>query len=79
MNGKMKWVRKLSWLIYIIIPTVLSLIFVALRLAQGEKTEEIAFGIELGLVVDLLLYIVCKLIGMIKSRMSSKQRSRNCR
>ena len=69
MNGKMKWIRKCSWLIYIIIPAALPPIFVALRLAQGEKTEEIAAGIELGLAIDLVLYLVCRLIGMIKSRM----------
>lgn len=68
----MKWVQKFSWLIYIIIPAALVCINVALELAQGEKTEEIAFGIEMGLAIDLIILLLRKLICKVKSWMNRK-------
>ena len=45
-------------LMFLIIPVVSVLICVLLRLAQGEKTEEVVFGIMLGLVFDFIYLIV---------------------
>ena len=43
---------------FLIIPVVSVLICVLLRLAQGEKTEEVVFGIMLGLAFDFIYLIV---------------------
>ncbi len=39
---------------FIIIPTVSVLLNILLETAQGETTEEVGFGILLGLVLDLI-------------------------
>ena len=45
-------------MIYILIP-VFSVIFCRLfEAAQGEKNEEIIFGIMCGIVMDLIYYII---------------------
>lgn len=54
---------------FLIIPLVSVLVCVLFRLAQGEKTEEVVFGIMLGVVLDLI-YLIALLI--IKKRASEK-------
>lgn len=50
--------KAIRHLMFLIIPVVSVLICVLLRLAQGEKTEEVVFGIILGLVFDFIYLIV---------------------
>lgn len=50
--------KAIRHLMFLIIPVVSVLICVLLRLAQGEKTEEVVFGIMLGLVFDFIYLIV---------------------
>ena len=61
--------KAIRCLMFLIIPLVSVLICVLLRLAQGEKTEEVVFGIMLGVVLDLI-YLIALLI--IKKRASEK-------
>lgn len=50
--------KAIRHLMFLIIPVVSVLICVLLRLAQGEKTEEVVFGIMLGLAFDFIYLIV---------------------
>ena len=50
--------KAIRHLMFLIIPVVSVLLCVLLRLAQGEKTEEVVFGIMLGLVFDFIYLIV---------------------
>ncbi len=50
--------KAIRHLMFLIIPVVSVFICVLLRLAQGEKTEEVVFGIMLGLVFDFIYLIV---------------------
>ena len=61
--------KAIRCLMFLIIPLVSVLICVLLRLAQGEKTEEVVFGIMLGVVLDLI-YLIALLI--IKKKASEK-------
>ena len=61
--------KVIRYLMFLIIPLVSVLVCVLFRLAQGEKTEEVVFGIMLGVVLDLI-YLVALLI--IKKRASEK-------
>lgn len=61
--------KVIRYLMFLIIPLVSVLICVLLRLAQGEKTEEVVFGIMLGVVLDLI-YLIALLI--IKKKASEK-------
>ena len=47
----------LKQLIYVIIP----IITVLLKVAQGEKNEEIVFGIMLGILLDIIFFIIQKI------------------
>lgn len=48
----------LKALIYIIIPIITVLLCRLLRVAQGEKNEEIVFGIMVGILIDIIFIIV---------------------
>lgn len=61
--------KVIRYLMFLIIPLVSVLVCVLFRLAQGEKTEEVVFGIMLGAVLDLI-YLVALLI--IKKKASEK-------
>lgn len=61
--------KVIRYLMFLIIPLVSVLVCVLFRLAQGEKTEEVVFGIMLGVVLDLI-YLVALLI--IKKKASEK-------
>lgn len=53
-----KIITILKYLLFIIIPFFCVIINVAFETAQGEKTEEIGFGIMVGIVLDLIYAIV---------------------
>ena len=61
--------KVIRYLMFLIIPLVSVLICILFRLAQGEKTEEVVFGIMLGVVLDLI-YLIALLI--IKKKASKK-------
>ena len=61
--------KVIRYLMFLIIPLVSVLVCVLFRLAQGEKTEEVVFGIMLGVVLDLI-YLVALLI--VKKKASEK-------
>ena len=61
--------KAIRYLMFLIIPLVSVLVCVLFRLAQGEKTEEVVFGIMFGVVLDLI-YLVALLI--IKKKASEK-------
>lgn len=50
--------KKYFNVIYILIPFLSVLICRLLKLAQGEKNEEIVFGLMLGIILDLILSII---------------------
>jgi len=56
MKVRIKNVLKYLW--FIIIPILSVLICMALKIAQGEKTEEIVFGVMLGIVLDFFFSVV---------------------
>ena len=37
------------------------LIYVVMKVAQGEKNEEIVFGIMLGILLDIIFFIIQKI------------------
>lgn len=53
--------KAIRYLMFLIIPAISVLVCVLFRLAQGEKTEEVVFGIMLGFVLDLV-YLIALLI-----------------
>jgi len=55
---KSKLIEILQNLMFAIIPILSVLLCITLKIAQGEKTEEIAFGILVGLVLDLIYFII---------------------
>ena len=52
---------KYKYLIYIVIPIIAVLLCRILKIAQGEKNEEFIFGIMLGILLDIIFYIIDKL------------------
>ena len=54
----MDMIRKLGFVIYIVIPLVTAFIFRLFKLAQGEKHEEIVSGIMVGILIDLFIAII---------------------
>ena len=58
---KSKWIEVLQNLTFAIIPILSVLLCITLRIAQGEKTEEFAFGIIVGLALDLIYFIILSL------------------
>lgn len=52
---------KYKYLIYIVIPTITVFLCRILKIAQGEKNEEVIFGIMLGIFLDIIFYIIDKL------------------
>ncbi len=51
----------LKYLFYIVIPIIAVFLCRILKVAQGEKNEEIIFGIMLGIFLDIIFYIIDKL------------------
>ena len=48
----------LKYLLFVVIPVFSVLLCMVFRIAQGERTEEIVFGIMLGIVLDFIYSIV---------------------
>ena len=61
----------LKYLSFIIIPFLSVFLCMVFRIAQGEKNEEIVFGIMLGIVLDFICSIVLLFINK-KSNNKSK-------
>ena len=53
--------KYLKYLFYIVIPIIAVFLCRILKIAQGEKNEEIVFGIMLGIFLDIIFYIIDKL------------------
>ncbi len=53
--------KYIKYLTYIVIPIISVCMCRILKLAQGEKNEEIIFGIMLGIFLDIVYYIIDKL------------------
>ena len=51
-------INVLMYLLFIIIPVISVLFCISFKLAQGEKNEEIVFGIMVGLVLDFIYSII---------------------
>ncbi len=50
-----------KYLFYIVIPIIAVFLCRILKVAQGEKNEEVIFGIMLGIFLDIIFYIIDKL------------------
>ena len=55
---KLKIINIFKYLLFIIIPLLSVFLCVTFSLAQGERTEEIGFGVMLGIVLDFIYFIV---------------------
>lgn len=62
----------IKYLMFVIIPLLSVLICLVFKVAQGEKVEEIAGGIIIGLVLDLIYLIIL----LITKRKASHKRSK---
>ena len=49
--------KKIEWFIYILIPFITICLFRILKVAQGEKNEEIVVGIMIGILIDVIYAI----------------------
>ena len=58
----------LKYLFYIIIPIIVVFLCRILEVAQGEKNEEIIFGIMLGIFLDIIFCVTDCIIGKLKTR-----------
>ena len=61
---KLKIINVLKCLMFLIIPFLSVFICVIFRLAQGEKNEEIVFGVMVGVVLDLIYSIILLFIDI---------------
>lgn len=64
----MKKIQKYYFAIYLVIPIISVCLCRLFRLAQGEKNEEIIFGIMVDVVLDLILCAAHLIIVKIKSK-----------
>ena len=48
----------LKQLIYIVIPIITVFLCRLFKAAQGEKNEEIVFGIMVGILLDIIFFII---------------------
>lgn len=51
----------LKQLIYVVMPIITVFLCRLLKVAQGEKNEEIVFGIMLGILLDIIFFIIQKI------------------
>lgn len=58
----MKVKNVFKYLMFLIIPALSVILCMALRIAQGERAEEIAVGVILGIVLNLIYAIVLLLV-----------------
>lgn len=59
---KTKTTKIFEYLLFIIIPLLSVLFCRVLKIAQGEKNEELVIGIMIGLILDLIYFIVLSVI-----------------
>lgn len=55
---KRKIVNFLKYSVLLLIPIISVLLCMTFRLAQGEKNEEIVFGVMVGIAIDLIYSII---------------------
>jgi len=60
---KLKIINSLKYLLFIIVPIFSVILCMAFKIAQGEKTEEIVFGVMLGIVLDFIYAILLMFIN----------------
>ena len=53
----------LKYLLFIIIPILSVFLCIAFKIAQGERNEEIVFGIMLGIVLDFVYSIILLIVN----------------
>ncbi len=53
--------KYLKQLIYIVIPIITVFVCRLLKVAQGEKNEELVFGIMIGILFDIIFLTIQKL------------------
>ena len=53
--------KYLKQLIYIVIPIITVFLCRLLKVAQGEKNEELVFGIMIGILFDIIFLTIQKL------------------
>ena len=53
--------KYLKQLIYIVIPIITVFVCRLLKVAQGEKNEELVFGIMMGILFDIIFLTIQKL------------------
>ena len=53
--------KYLKQLIYIVIPIITVFLCRLLKVAQGEKNEELVFGIMMGILFDIIFLTIQKL------------------
>ena len=65
--------KYLKYLIYIVIPIIAVFLCRVLKLAQGEKIEEIIGGIMLGIFLDIILCIIDIILCVINKSKTKKK------
>ena len=65
--------KNLKYLIYIVIPIIAVFLCRVLKLAQGEKVEEIIGGIMLGIFLDIILCIIDIILCVINNSKTKKK------
>ena len=65
-------IKVIKYFMFVIIPSLSVLICLMFKFAQGEKVEEIVFGLMFGLVLDLIYLIIL----MITKRKTSHNRNK---
>lgn len=66
MNGRIKRILMIS--AYLFIPFLSVLICRGLEIAQGEKNEEIIFGLMVGLFLDFVYSVVLVLLDKVREK-----------
>lgn len=62
----------IKYLMFVIIPSLSVFICLVFKVAQGEKVEEIVFGIMVGIVLDLIYLIIL----LLRKRKTSHKQSK---
>ena len=65
---KMKVRNILKYLLLIIIPIISVVLCIVFRLAQGERIEELVFGVMLGILLDFIYSIVLLFVSRISNK-----------
>ena len=65
---KMKVRNILKYLLLMIIPIISVVLCMVFRLAQGERIEEIVFGVMLGILLDFIYSIVLLFVSRISNK-----------